>query len=320
MNKKIGIIATIVILVLGSIGIVRFFTKEDQKTTLTVSEKRWIENNKNNIIDFAALNNIPIVSDNGNGLFFDFLDSLESDTELEFNKLSYESKNDTQAKYLLEKKTDVKNSDLILYQDNYVLITKENNYYADITEIKDLNVGTLNNDLKTIENYLTGSVNLTYRGYNSNDELLTALNNNEVNAIVLPKLDYLENILTSDDMYIAYNITEYKINYVITLGDNERLNKILTKYFNKWKQEQLETSFNKYLASTYFTYKEISEKNQTEFRSRRYIYGFVANPPYDITVNGSLKGFNRTLVNNFASANVASLDLKTCLMISKMAK
>lgn len=310
MNKKIGIIATIVILVLGSIGIVRFFTKEDQKTTLTVSEKRWIENNKNNIIDFAALNNIPIVSDNGNGLFFDFLDSLESDTELEFNKLSYESKNDTQAKYLLEKKTDVKNSDLTLYQDNYVLITKENNYYADITEIKDLNVGTLNNDLKTIENYLTGSVNLTYRGYNSNDELLTALNNNEVNAIVLPKLDYLENILTSDDMYIAYNITEYKINYVITLGDNERLNKILTKYFNKWKQEQLETSFNKYLASTYFTYKEISEKNQTEFRSRRYIYGFVANPPYDITVNGSLKGFNRTLVNNFASAAGIEIDYK----------
>lgn len=310
MNKKIGIIATIVILVLGSIGIVRFFTKEDQKTTLTVSEKRWIENNKNNIIDFAALNNIPIVSDNGNGLFFDFLDSLESDTELEFNKLSYESKNDTQAKYLLEKKTDVKNSDLILYQDNYVLITKENNYYADITEIKDLNVGTLNNDLKTIENYLTGSVNLTYRGYNSNDELLTALNNNEVNAIVLPKLDYLENILTSDDMYIAYNITEYKINYVITLGDNERLNKILTKYFKKWKQEQLETSFNKYLASTYFTYKEISEKNQTEFRSRRYIYGFVANPPYDITVNGSLKGFNRTLVNNFASAAGIEIDYK----------
>lgn len=310
MNKKIGIIATIVILVLGSIGIVRFFTKEDQKTTLTVSEKRWIENNKNNIIDFAALNNIPIVSDNGNGLFFDFLDSLESDTELEFNKLSYESKNDTQAKYLLEKKTDVKNSDLTLYQDNYVLITKENNYYADITEIKDLNVGTLNNDLKTIENYLTGSVNLTYRGYNSNDELLTALNNNEVNAIVLPKLDYLENILTSDDMYIAYNITEYKINYVITLGDNERLNKILTKYFKKWKQEQLETSFNKYLASTYFTYKEISEKNQTEFRSRRYIYGFVANPPYDITVNGSLKGFNRTLVNNFASAAGIEIDYK----------
>ena len=46
MNKKIGIIAIIVILVLGSIGVVRFFTKEDQKTTLTVVEKKWIEDNK----------------------------------------------------------------------------------------------------------------------------------------------------------------------------------------------------------------------------------------------------------------------------------
>ena len=63
-------------------------------------------------------------------------------------------------------------------------------------------------------------------------------------------------------MYIAYNITEYKINYVITLGDNERLNKILTKYFKKWKQEQLETSFNKYLASTYLHIKKSLKKTK----------------------------------------------------------
>ena len=298
MNKKIGIIAIVVILILGSIGVVRFFTKEDQKTTLTVVEKKWIEDNKNNVIDFAALNNIPIVSDNGSGLLFDFLNSLESDTGLEFNKLSYEN-DDTNAEYLLEKKDNIKKNDLILYQDNYILITKDNKYYADVTEIKDLNIGALNDDLKDIEKYLIGSDNLTYKGYNSSQELFTALNNNEVNAIALPKLDYLENILT-DDMHIAYNITEDKINYIITLGTNDRLNKILTKYFNKWKQDNLADSFNKYLASSYFTYKEIPEKSQTQFRSRRYTYGFVVNAPYDVTVNGSLKGFNRTLVNNFA--------------------
>ena len=318
MNKKIGIIAIIVILVLGSIGVVRFFTQEDQKTTLTVSEKRWIENNKNNVIDFAALNNIPIVSDNGRGLLFDFLNSLESNTGLEFNKLSYEEKDDTKSEYLLEKKENVKKNDLTLYQDNYILITKDNNYYADVTEIKDLNVGVLNDNLKEIENFLTGSVNLTYKGYNSNDELLTALNNNEVSAVVLPKLDYLEDILTSDDMHIAYNITEDKINYVITLGSNERLNKILTKYFNKWKKDHFESSFNKYLASTYFTYKEISEKSQTEFRSRRYTYGFVANAPYDITINGGLKGFNRTLVNNFAKTAGIEIDYKQYSSTQKM--
>ena len=43
MNKKIGIIAIVVILILGSIGIVRFFTKEDQNTTLTVIEKNGLK-------------------------------------------------------------------------------------------------------------------------------------------------------------------------------------------------------------------------------------------------------------------------------------
>ena len=80
-------------------------------------------------------------------------------------------------------------------------------------------------------------------------------------------------------MHIAYNITEYKIDYVITLGDNDRLNTILTKYFNRWKERNLKDSFNTYLASTYFNYKDISEKSQTDFRSKRYTYGFVANAP-----------------------------------------
>ena len=319
MNKKIGIIAIIVILVLGSIGVVRFFTKEDQKTTLTVVEKKWIEDNKNKVIDFSALNNIPIVSDNGSGLLFDFLNALETDTELEFNKLSYESNSNPQSNYSLTKKEKIDSNDLLLYQDNYVLVTKEKEYYTDIDEIKDLNIGLLNNDSEKIQEYLVGSTNITYKPYNTNDELLTALNNNEVNAIALPKLDYLENIL-NNDKYISYNITEYKINYVITLGDNDRLNKILTKYFDKWQETEYSNSLNKYLANTYFTYKEISEKNQTEFRSRRYTYGFVTNAPYDININGSLKGLNHELINNFAETAGIEIDYKQYSSIENILK
>lgn len=319
MNKKIGIIAIIVILVLGSIGVVRFFTKEDQKTTLTVVEKKWIEDNKNKVIDFSALNNIPIVSDNGSGLLFDFLNALETDTELEFNKLSYESNSNPQSNYSLTKKEKIDSNDLLLYQDNYVLVTKEKEYYTDIDEIKDLNIGLLNNDSEKIQEYLVGSTNITYKPYNTNDELLTALNNNEVNAIALPKLDYLENIL-NNDKYISYNITEYKINYVITLGDNDRLNKILTKYFDKWQETEYSNSLNKYLANTYFTYKEISEKTQTEFRSRRYTYGFVTNAPYDININGSLKGLNHELINNFAETAGIEIDYKQYSSIENILK
>lgn len=320
MNKKIGIIAIVVILILGSIGVVRFFTKEDQKTTLTVIEKKWIEDNKNKVIDFSALNNIPIINDNGSGLLFDFITDLESDTGLEFNKLSYEENNNPQTEYALLKKDKSTSKDLVLYQDNYALISKEEKYYTSIDEIKDLKVGVLNDSLKDVENYLKGSLNLTYQGYNTNDELLTALANNEVNAIVLPKLDYLENILKTDDMYIVYNITEYKTNYTIKLGDNDKLNKIITKYFNKWQKKDLKDSFNKHLANTYFTYKEISEKTQTDFRSRRYTYGFVANPPYDMAINGSLKGFNHEIISDFAKVAGIEIDYKQYSSVENMLK
>ena len=318
VNKKIGIIAIVVVLILGSIGVVRFFTKEDQKTALTVVEKKWIEDNKNNVIDFATLNNVPIVSDNGSGLLFDFLDDLETETDLEFNKLSYDNGEDTTAKYSLTKQNEVSSDDLVLYQDNYILVTKENEYYTDVDEIKDLTIGVLNNDQKAIEEYLTGSSNITYRAYDSNDAVLTALTNNEVTAIALPKLDYLESILTSDDIHISYNITEYKINYVITLGDNERLNTILTKYFNRWKERNLKDSFNTYLASTYFNYKDISEKSQTDFRSKRYTYGFVANAPYDVTINGSLQGFNHSIISDFAATAGIEVDYKQYSSIESM--
>ena len=163
MNKKIGIIAIVVVLILGSIGVVRFFTKEDQNTALTVVEKKWIEDNKNNVIDFAALNDVPIVSDNGDGLLFDFLDDLETETDLEFNKLSYDAGEDSATKYSLTKQSEVKADDLVLYQDNYILVTKENKYYNDVDEIQNLTVGLLNNDQKIIEDYLAGSTNITYK-------------------------------------------------------------------------------------------------------------------------------------------------------------
>ena len=318
MNKKIGIIAIVVVLILGSIGVVRFFTKEDQKTALTVVEKKWIEDNKNNVIDFATLNNVPIVSDNGSGLLFDFLDDLETETELVFNKLSYDNNEESTTEYSLAKKNEVSSDDLVLYQDNYILVTKENDYYTDVDEIKDLTIGVLNDDQKAIEEYLTGSSSITYKTYDSNDAVLTALTNNEVTAIVLPKLDYLENILTSDDMHISYNITEYKINYVITLGDNERLNTILTKYFNRWKERNLKDSFNTYLASTYFNYKDISEKSQTDFRSKRYTYGFVANAPYDVSINGSLQGFNHSIISDFAATAGIEVDYKQYSSVESM--
>lgn len=320
VNKKVAIIFIIVILILGSIGVVRFFTKEDQNTTLTVIEKKWIEDNKNNVIDFATLNNVPIVSNNGSGIFFDFISALEEDTGLEFNKVSYETEDKITAEYSLTKKDELAQNDLLLYQDNYILLTNDNIHYTDVDEIQNLKIGTLKDTTKKLSEYLTGSLNLTYQEYNTAEELFNAIQTNAVNAIALPKLDYLENILSSENMYIAYNITEYKINYVINLGSNDRLNKIITKYLTKWQKDDFQTSFNQSLASNYFNFKEISEKSQTDFRSKRYTFGFVTNAPYDITVGGALKGFDYGIIDNFASTAGIEIDYKQYSSIQNMLK
>ena len=102
-NKKIIItILSIIGTVLVAFVVYSIFFKEDKNTTLTLIEKQWIENNKNKVIDFSIVNEIPIISDNGEGLFFDFLKDLEKDTKLSFNKVSYNSQTGNKSNIFLK--------------------------------------------------------------------------------------------------------------------------------------------------------------------------------------------------------------------------
>ena len=89
--KKRGIILGVVCLVIfiGIVGGIYFVLRGTDKNNLTITEKQWIENNKNLLQDFSIVDNVPIFSDAGTGVVFDFLTSLEENTGLDFNELSY---------------------------------------------------------------------------------------------------------------------------------------------------------------------------------------------------------------------------------------
>ena len=89
-KKKVFIVIFLIFLscIIGG-GFYYYFVMEDKNTTLTVAEKEWIEDNKNNIIDISLPTNVPIFSYEGGGVFFDFISDIETTTGLEFNKLSY---------------------------------------------------------------------------------------------------------------------------------------------------------------------------------------------------------------------------------------
>ena len=308
MKKKILIITLCVLFVILSFGIFYFFIKEDKETSLTVAQKKWIENNKNKVIDLAVFSGVPIINNNGSGIVFDFFDSLEKDTGLEFNKLSYTKNNESNYEYSVKVGPSSENN-ILLYKDNYAIVTKKKMHFTSTSEIKNLKLGALKGEIDKISQYLTGSYNISYVPYENENMLLNSIKEDAVDGIIIPKLDYLQEIL-NNNYYIAYNIFEYNKNYVLTLGNNKKLNKILVKYFENYKKEKYEKSLNKYLADTFFTLRKIDEKEQTSFRSRRYSYGFVITPPYETTVNGVLKGLNYAVVDKFSEVANIEIDYK----------
>lgn len=313
MKKKSTIIVSVLILLgIAVFGIGYYIlNRPDQDTTLTIVENKWIESNKNKLIDLSVINQVPILNYNGSGLVFEFLDSLEKDTGLEFNKVSISPFDTPKTEYAIMATTDAQKDDLLLYQDNYALVTRDTVKYNRLEDVKDLTVGVLNENLEMVNTYLRGST-VTFKTYQKVEDLIGALNkekgsNDAVDAIVLPKTTYLEEIV-SNDFTIAYNISEYQISYVFRLGKTERLNTILKKYYQKWFNENYEDTYQTYLASTYFDFKQVDDKEKVKFKSKRYVYGFVENAPYDIMVGSKLRGYNSSflkLLSNLADIEIS---------------
>lgn len=295
MNKKIiTIIITSLVLLLVCLVSYLVLTHQD-KNTLTILEKQWIQSHKNNMIDIDIENDIPIFSYDGEGLIYEFLTDLEKDTELGFNKLPL---NNNKSAYSIRMTDKVDKDDIVMYEDNYALISKESVKYNTLSDIKNMTIGVLSKNLDEVKYYLKGE-NLTYKTYDKADELIEAVVSSNVNAIVLPKSSYLKDILERN-LTISYNITEMKENLVIRLGNEKKLNNIFKKYFEKWFNESFKESFNKNLSFNYFEYTNVSDDDQVNFKSKRYKYGFVANIPYDKLVNNRLVGYNSELIKEFS--------------------
>ena len=308
MKKKPLIITIISVLIVALVlGVYYYYTRRDKETSLTILEKRWIERNKNDLIDISIMSDAPVFSYNGEGLIFDFIKSTEEKTGLNFNKLSYQLADDPSSEYAFATVNKPGDNDVIMYEDNYVLLTTKNVKYNSLAEIDSMVVGTLANELNNVNYYLGKNKSLTFKTYTESSDLFEAINNGSVDAIVVPKTIYLENIISNSKINISYNITDMKKYFVLRLGSNKDLNKILSKYYEKWSKDNFENSFNHNLSECYFSFKQIYEQDKAAFRSKQYKYAFVDNAPYDSIVNGELKGINNELIKSFA--NVADIEI-----------
>jgi len=308
-NRKILLILGIAILAIALLTTAYvLLTTPDKDTTLTALEKRWVEQNKNNVINIAVLNDIPLFGVDGEGVFFDYIEDFEKDIKLEFNRVSY-NYGDTPSlyEYKFEITDNVSDNQVLFYQDYYVALSKNSARINNISELKDKNVGTLDRKISDVTYYL-GETDATFTSKDNIDELMISLENDELDMIVIPYTMYLDNIL-ENEYNIIYNFNDVSDKYVITLNkDNSTVNNIIRKYFDLWSDSKYQDSYNEKLTTLYFNSKNISTKNQADFKGKIYNYGYVENEPFEQIVNNEMVGINGEYINRFT--DLTNIEIK----------
>ena len=318
-KKKIIMIVLGVIIVLLSLLGYYILNRQDENTTLTLLEKQWIEANKNKVVDLGILNNIPVLANGGEGVVFDFLKSLEETTNLSFNKTPYTNIGNLKSTYAFKEVKKMEKNDLLVYQDHYVLVVKEETKYHTQDSIKDLVIGVLDDDLSNANKYLKQASNISFKAYGTKEQLLASYNE-ETNALVIPRLQYLELLMSDENFNISYNIIEMTNNYIFSLGDNNTLNTIVRKYFTKWMNDNFDKTFNRNFSNNYFAFNQISNQERVRFRSKRYAYGFLDNIPYDSLETESFEGINNNILRGFAKLSDVEISYKKYNSISTLLK
>lgn len=311
MKKKLIFAIAIVIAVVTFIFVYRYYNNEDKTTSLTVSEKRWVQDNKSKSVDIEVINDYPIYGMQGDGVFYDFINDLKKNVGLSINEIPYlktsTSTTDSIRFRILNNDEKLSDKDLVLFNDYYIAIGKTYQRINRIKDMKDLSYGVFESDKDLISYYLKSATNISYKTYKSIDDMYNALNNGDVNMIIVPNIMYLDKTISNSDYSINYYFTEITKKIVLTLSDNnEELNNIVNKYYNKWKKSRFVDEYDKEYFDYYVKKNKLSSKDKAALVSKTYTYGYVENSPYEVKKNGKIVGIAGEYLNRIS--RLANID------------
>ena len=293
-KRKLLLMVPLIIALCVFLGLYYYFNKEDENS-FTISENKWIKENLNTIIDFDILNDYPVYGENG--IFRTFINKFSDDTGFEFNIVPYlkESQIDSTGYRfrILNNQDKITENDLLLQEDVYILIGKDKTRIDNINELNTETIGILTADSEEIIYYLKSAKELKYKTYDNSDTLFQEYDSGNVDLIIIPNIMYLNKTILNENYNIKYVFTEISKKIVLTLADNEnneKMNNIVRKYFNKWKENYFVETYNKSLLDYYIENSTINDKEKTEFLTKNYIYGYVENYPYEVPDKNKISG------------------------------
>ena len=322
-NKKKLLIAIFAIAILVFIGLY-FIVNYREPNILNSKNKKWIQENSGKLIDVSIVNDIPLYSNDGEGVVFDFFDYITEQSTLEFNKIPY-LKNSTPSNTdykveILDGTTKLTNNQLLIYTDSYVALSKKETKINTIYDLEGVTLGISNADSSTVAYYLKSVKDVKYKNYSTPEDLFNALENNEVNMLVIPNIMYLDKTINSN-YYINYFFTEMTKNIVLTLSNtNKELNDIFVKSYNKWFNDNYVDDYNKLFLDYYLEKNNITDKTKADLLSKTYVYGYVENAPYEFKIANRLEGIAIEYLNRIVRLTNIDLTYKKYNSISELNK
>ena len=326
-NKKIIIVIISILVVLSIASLIFLLVNSRNSNSLTLEENKWIDSNKQNVIDIAIMNDIPVLSNNGEGLVYNYLDYVTEKYSLKFNVIPNKLDNVVDYQYNMDLVSNVTENDIVLLNDNLVLVTPDNKVYNDISDITNLIIGVATIDKEAVSNYLLNN-NITLVEYTTYAELKQSMvpvsnpngtTSTPVNGIIIPKTIYTQEIV-QNNYNISYHFNDLNKYFVLkTMGQRE-LNSILNKSFNAWKEDEYLTSYNTNLLNNYYSFKNITDTDQKKLQSKSYSYGFVDDGIFNILDNDKIKGINELVLKDFNRFSNLTITYTKYNSISKLLK
>ncbi len=299
MKSKKNVIITIgVILLIVSTCLVTYNILTDSNK-LTAAEKRWINNNINTVQNINVVNDVNIFGNTGTGVFYDFINDLELEYKLQLNPVTF-NYGDVTSGLTLGVKTNLQNNDKIFYEDHFVLVSKKNEIIANYEAFANKKIGVINSDLSYISSFINNIREVSLTSYDSKESLLEAMNSNtEINYMIVPLTIYLDEIL-KNDYYIVNHLSDIKLYYTINGVNNDTLTNILNKYYNNWKNDNLEEYFKRAEFNLFVSSLNISQTEVDAMQSVTYNYGLINNSPYEILMGGNYGGIVAMYLYDFS--------------------
>ena len=250
-RKNIIIIFTLIILiVVGFFATLYYITST--VNNYSYSEKKWINDNKDKSLDIYVEKDLPVFSDNGDGVYYEYLKALKENTGLSINITTTDN---TDVK--LNNKTSPDSEDIVIYKDHYVVIGKKDS----INKLSDLSnkvLGVISTDKEIIERNLTEYQNINIKTYTTFEGLEADYTSNTVDYMIIPMYKYLDQIV-KNDYEIVFHMDGLYSYYCLDLPENnEMLSNIFGKFYYRW-ENTANKKINEYFLNLYYTTKNYTE-------------------------------------------------------------